>query len=144
MYPIIRRRHHWEVPEHFTASTPDVEHFWRSFLEGPEGWFTMSYPVDVREEGDKLVVEAELPGFTKDQVHVSIDDNVLHIRAERETRESSGVRHLTERKVNRVARDILLPVGVDESKADARMVDGVLTMKAPKKKGAAEKGIPVK
>jgi HSP20 family protein len=143
MYPIIRRRHHWEVPEHFTSDTPYAGHFWRNLLEGPEGWFAMSYPLDMHEASNNLVVEAELPGFSREQIHLSIDDNVLHLRAERESTEPPGFRHITERKLNLVTRHIRLPVAVDESKAEARMVNGVLRVEAPKKKTSPGKEIPI-
>ena len=143
MYPIIRRKHHWEVPTHFTPE-PGGGSLWRNLWEGPEGWFTMSYPVDMREEGKNLVIEAELPGFSKDQVNVSIEDNVLHLRAERESSMPEGIRHITERTINMVERHIHLPAGVDETRAEARMTDGVLRLTIPKKKSAKEKEIPIK
>lgn len=93
---------------------------------------TAAYPVDIYEDAEGLTVEAELPGFTKDQINVTLEKGVLSISAERKSEEVQGEKHLTERCYRRVARSFKLPVTVDESKVDAQLVDGVLTLKLAK------------
>lgn len=103
-----------------------------------------SYPVDVSEENGMIKVEAELPGFNKEDIDVSIDDNVLRIEAERKTEETGATKHLSERRYTRVQRSFMLPAPVDESKADAKISDGVLYLEIPKKGEQGKKQIDIK
>src|SRR4029079_13544581 len=54
------------------------------------------YPVDIREDNDHIYVEAELPGFTKDDVEVTLENGMLSILAQRKTEEKKGESHLAE------------------------------------------------
>lgn len=101
--------------------------------EDEEGSPTASYPVDVHERDDAIHVEAELPGFKKDEIEVSVDSGLLTIRAERTVPPSEGTRHVSERRFTRVQRSFTLPSSVDESKVEASLSDGVLEIKLPKR-----------
>lgn len=106
---------------------------------------TAAYPVDIREEDDTLRVDAELPGFKKDQVQVTLDQGVLRIVAERKEKEKiKGQRHLHERRYTRIERCFTLPTPVDESKVDAKLDDGVLHLTLHKTKEAQRCRIAVK
>ncbi|MEO0586821.1 MAG: Hsp20/alpha crystallin family protein [Planctomycetota bacterium] len=95
---------------------------------------TASYPVDVREEESRFVVEAELPGFTKDQVEISLEDGVLSLTAERKPAETpDGQHHVRERRYTRVARKFSLPQSVDPNAVEAALADGVLTLSIGKR-----------
>ena len=88
---------------------------------------TGAYPVDIREDDEHVLVEAELPGFTKDQVEVTFENGVLSIIAQRKNgEEEKGHKHLTERRFTRVARSFTLPDTVDENDIGAKLTDGVL------------------
>ena len=104
----------------------------------------MECPVDLREEGDYFYVEAELPGFRRDQVKVNIEDGTLYIHAERETPERKGTTYLNERRYYRVERQITLPATVDPSDVEARMEDGVLQMKIKKSVKARQQLIQIR
>jgi HSP20 family protein len=110
----------------------------------PEGIFRRGYPVNIHEEDGVLVVEAELPGFDKSQVNVSIDGDVLRIHAARESVEPKGARYLTERRVNVVNRSLRLPAAVDNSRTEAKLEDGVLKIRAPMLSGGPGNEIAVK
>lgn len=89
--------------------------------------------VDVSEQGDKLVVSADLPGLEKQDVKVEISDGVLTIQGERrDERESSdeGFRRF-ERVYGSFYRAIPLPEGVNPEAAEAHMANGVLEIKLP-------------
>ena len=91
--------------------------------------------VDVKENPDSYAVHAELPGVTKEDIHVHIDGPVVSISAERkDSREQKdGERVLrTERYFGKVSRSFQLGQDIDESKAVAKFVDGVLTLELPK------------
>jgi len=152
MYPLYRRRRHWEAPSHWSPEWPEMLENYED--EGsltpaglfgfPEGIFRRGYPVNIHEEDGVLVVEAELPGFDKNQVKVSIDGDVLRIHAEREFVEPKGARYLTERRVSVVNRSLRLPAELDKNKADAKLEDGVLRIKAPLLSGGRGSDITVK
>ena len=89
------------------------------------------YGVDIREDQDHFYVEAELPGFKKDEVDITLEDQTLTIAAERksETREpKQGQLLLNERRYARFLRSFTLPPTVDEQTVNAKLADGVLTI----------------
>lgn len=105
---------------------------------------TASYPVDIREDEEHIYIEAEMPGFTKDQVDVTIDQGILTISAERESREKpAGTQHLNERRFTRVARSFTLPTSVDDDKVEARLSDGVLHLTLAKSEAVKPRKISV-
>ena len=91
-------------------------------------------PVEVFERDGTLIVRADLPGLTKDDVRVEITDNVLTIEGERrseheERQEGGGVR--SERSYGKFRRQIPLPEGVNPDQATASFQDGVLEISMP-------------
>ncbi len=105
-----------------------------------------AYPVDIREDDEHIYVDAELPGFTKDQIEVTLEKGMLHITAERKEDEAAkkGQPHLTERRFTRVARSFTLPIAVDESNVDAKLSDGVLRLVLNKREEVKPRRITVK
>jgi HSP20 family protein len=107
----------------------------------PEAW---SIPLDVVQDGDSLVVTASVPGTSKDDIEVSVDDNVLTIKAEStgssksDTGKSDSGKGdadgylLRERRTGSYYRALRLPETVDYENAESTFKDGVLTIKLPK------------
>lgn len=92
--------------------------------------------LDVKEAGNSFVVSAEVPGVSKENIHVDIDGNEVSIRAEvkQEDAQTEDERVLrSERFFGSVARSISLPAEIDESASKARYEHGVLTLTLPKK-----------
>jgi HSP20 family protein len=93
--------------------------------------------VEVFEKGDKLIVRAEIPGVSKEDVNVDITDDALTIEGERrqESEDRGEGFFRSERSYGRFLRTIPLPEGVDGEKAEAKFKDGVLeiTLPAPKR-----------
>ena len=89
--------------------------------------------VEVRERDKNLVISADLPGLTKDDVKVEVTDEGLIIRGERkrEREENKGGWHRSERSYGEFYRTIPLPEGVNPEKAQAQFKDGVLEVKVP-------------
>jgi HSP20 family protein len=94
-------------------------------------------PIEVLERNDRLVVRAELPGLSKDDVKVEVTDDLLTIAGERreereETRE--GYRH-SERRYGRFSRSVPLPEGVNSEDVRCTFQNRVLeiTMPAPQR-----------
>jgi HSP20 family protein len=90
--------------------------------------------VDVINRDEEVAVRAELPGVEKQDVGVTIADNVMTIRAEsrREAKEEKGNFHRAEIYRGSFQRTFTLPASVDESKARASMKDGILEVVVPK------------
>lgn len=102
-----------------------------------------AYPVDISEEDGKLVVDAEMPGFSQEEIDISIDRGVLRIKAERKEEEKKGTKHLSERQYRRVDRAFTLPGPVDESKVEAKLDHGVLHIELPQTEESKPKHIKV-
>lgn len=118
-------------------------HRWDPFTEmnrlfegsAPTRARTLRFAVDVYEEGDTLVLEAELPGLRAEDVEVTVHDGVLTVSGERKapsTRQSAR-HHVVERNYGAFRRAFVLPDSVDPEKIEAKMTDGVLTLRLTKK-----------
>ena len=122
---------------------------WPWYLRGNGGRVTegatAAYPVDIREDDNHVYVEAELPGFNKDEIEVTMEQGVLTINAQRKIEERKGEeQHLTERRFTRVSRSFRLPTPVDEGNIDAHLESGVLTLSLPKREEVKPRRIEVK
>jgi len=94
--------------------------------------------IDVKEDDAAYTVHAEVPGVPKEDINVSIDGNVVSLRAEvrQHDQKKDGEKLLrSERYYGAVARSFQLPVEVDAAQAKARYDNGVLTLTLPKKQG---------
>ena len=94
--------------------------------------------VDVKETDGGYTVHAEVPGVPKEDIQVSIDGNVVSLRAEvrQHDQKTEGEKVLrSERYFGSVARSFQLPVDVDAAQAKAKYDNGVLTLTLPKKQG---------
>lgn len=111
-----------------------------------EGVGKTSFPVDITERDETLVVEAELPGFTKDQIDVSVEQGVLTIEAQRGTPDpqAEAKSHLNERRTTHRLRRFTLPNTYDTNQVDAKLADGVLTLTLPKREESKPKKVEVK
>ncbi|QNP60868.1 Hsp20/alpha crystallin family protein [Paenacidovorax monticola] len=92
--------------------------------------------VDVQESDGAFTVHAEVPGVSRDDLHVSIDGSVVSLRAEvrQHDQQSEGTKVLrSERYFGSVARSFQLPAEVDAAQAKAKYDNGVLTLTLPKK-----------
>ena len=104
------------------------------------------YCVDVREDGDHIYVEAELPGFKKDEVDITLENQTLTISAERREEKKEGTKGehlLRERRFTRFLRSFTLPPTVDEQTVNARLADGVLTVTLNKREETKPRKISV-
>lgn len=103
--------------------------------------------VEVFERDNQLIVRADLPGMTKDDVKVDIDDNSLVIRGERKTEreENEEGYYRTERSYGSFYRQIPLPSRVKAEEANADFRNGVLeiTMPAPKRAEVGRRQIEI-
>ena len=104
------------------------------------------YGVDVREDADHLYVEAELPGFKKEEVDITLENQTLTISGERrETpeNEKKGDWLLNERRYTRFLRSFTLPPTVSEQSVNAKLENGVLTITLNKREESKPRKIAV-
>ena len=102
-------------------------------------------PVDIVETKDRLVLKAELPGFTEEQIVVRFDDGILSIEGERKfEKESEDEKyHCVERSYGRFGRSFRLPANVDAERINASFQNGLLSIELPKKDEALPKRIRI-
>ena len=107
------------------------------------------YGVDIREDQDHFYVEAELPGFKKDDVDITLENQTLTIAAERRNESTQndpankGELLLHERRYSRFLRSFTLPPTVDEQSVNAKLIDGVLTITLNKREETKPRKISV-
>ena len=97
-----------------------------------------SIKVDVKESADAYTVNAELPGVSRNDIQVTVEGNVVTLRAEVRQQDEQGSDEKllrSERYFGSVARSFQLPVDVDDDKAKARFDNGVLCLTLPKRQG---------
>jgi HSP20 family protein len=101
--------------------------------------------VDVHQDAEKITVLAELPGFRREDINVSIQGDTLTISGERrsEPEAPSGQAYQTERFYGRFEREVLLPEEVDGDRTSATYKDGVLCIYLPKTAQSKRKRIEV-
>ncbi|MCL4539883.1 MAG: Hsp20/alpha crystallin family protein [Bacteroidetes bacterium] len=102
--------------------------------------------VDVMEQQDSYIIKAEMPGVNKNDVKITLHENVLSIRGEKkqEKEEKDVNYHRIERSYGTFERQFALPTGVKSDKIDASYKDGILTVTLPKVEEAKPKEIEVK
>jgi len=102
-------------------------------------------PVDIYETSDSIVLEAELPGLTKDNIVVEVKNNTLTLKGdkkfEREVKEENY--HRVERSYGSFQRAFTLPSTVQQDRVKAKFRDGILEITIPKAEEAKPKQIKV-
>jgi HSP20 family protein len=101
--------------------------------------------VDIYENKDQIVLEAELPGMKQEDFDLSIENNVITIRGERkfEKTDESDNYHRVERSYGSFTRSFTLPQTVSADEARAEYSNGVLRVTLPKREEAKSRRIEV-
>ena len=100
---------------------------------------------DIQETKDDVVVSVEIPGMKKDEIKVTVQDNILTIRGEKkqEKEEKDINYHRIERNYGSFTRSFSLPTSVKADKISATYEAGVLRILLPKAEKAKPKEIPI-
>ena len=98
-------------------------------------------PVDIFEEGENVIVKAELPGMSKEDIHVTLTEDTLTVSGEKKKEERVEKKDYQrlERSYGSFRRSFTLPVEVQNEKAAAKFKDGVLEIRVPKSEEAKKK-----
>ena len=89
-------------------------------------------PIDLHEENDNLIVTVDIPGFDKNDIKVSMNGNVLSIKAEK--KDNKNGRIIMKQRPHVIDKKMRLPITVEEGEEkvnSANYVDGVLTIEIP-------------
>lgn len=90
------------------------------------------FRADILDEGDAYVLEADLPGFKKEQIKLEVKDHTLTLHAMRPAEgRAHGIYVLQERRMDSISRSFEIS-GTDEEKISATLEDGVLRVTMPK------------
>ena len=104
--------------------------------------------VDVNENDKQFTLEAELPGYTQDEVKVGVQKHVLTISSEKDSKNSQGKEGskylVRERCYRAFERSFILPEGIDEDSITADFENGILKVNLPKLPVVQPKKIEVK
>ena len=137
----------WATPP-FRAIHDEIDRIFHSLSLPELNWRTatmrngsaLGLRVDVGETDTEIQVSAELPGVAEKDVDVTLEDDILHIRAEKRSDETRQDKtwHIVERSYGRLERAIRVPKGVDPAAVRANFTNGVLTVTLPKPLEAAK------
>ena len=120
-----------KVFHRFEAGWPGLQ----EFAAGPLGGLAVVPRLEVRDENDRFIVEAELPGAKKEDVEISVSNGTLRIKGSKlstSEKESEGV-VMSERSYGAFERAVPLGGNVDADSIDASFENGVLTVTAAKR-----------
>jgi HSP20 family protein len=109
-------------------------------LAEPNVWIPA---VDIEEQDDAYLVEAELPGVDRDDIDIELVGNELTISGEIKEKERAGILRKRTRRIGKFEFQVLLPDHVDSERVDASLKDGVLTVRVPKAERAQRRRIEV-
>jgi HSP20 family protein len=155
--PVVRRRAEmepWRFSDVERMFEDWFEDFWsRPFPRLSRPGFARLRPIsleapalDVYEQKDDLIVKAEIPGLTKDEIDISLEGNTLTIRGEKKKEEEVKEEdyYRCERTYGAFSRSIELPLAVHTDKVNATFKNGVLEIRLPKTEEAKKSVVKVK
>src|SRR6187397_2857533 len=88
-------------------------------------------PMDAWREGDRFVIEFDLPGVAKETIDLDVERNVLTVRAERVARNGDWEALASERPRGQFSRQLVLGDNLDLDRIEAAYADGVLRLIVP-------------
>ncbi len=121
-----------EVKEEFKELGNKVNQMFEDFVRKDGSGIQVA--VDIYETPDSYIFEADLPGMTKEEVKLQIQDESLTIRGERKRKESLGdvTYHKKERGYGEFKRSFAIPAGVDTEGIKAKFENGTIIVTFPK------------
>ena len=124
----------------------ELDRVFSDFLENDLLGRTQPFPaLNVWEDADAVFVEAELPGFTMDDLELLVRGNEFTLRGTRRSLDDEKAIYLRrERGVGEFVRFINLPTEIDADRVEASLRDGVLTVQMPKHERFKARKIQVK
>ena len=141
----LERRRGWPMSRVFEDM---LEGFNEEFGRLPAWWGDGRFvpALDVTEDESSMTLVAELPGMSREDLQVTVEDGTLTLRGEKKEEQVSEDAHFrrSERRFGSFERRIHLPEHVDSEKIEATYKDGVLKLRMPKLETVKPKAIPIK
>jgi len=141
----------WFAPVQTQYYTNELQREIDSLFEGFEpgaffrAWEQKSWPAtELREEVDSYVLQTDVPGVTREDIEIRVENNILTLKGERKDEAPKGFKIFRkERGHFSFSKSYRLPAQVDASRAEAKLDKGVLTVLLPKTPEAQPKQIPI-
>jgi HSP20 family protein len=140
----------WDMMRELASMQDRMNRIWgsvydrgREDVSGHGAWLP---PVDIYETASKeIVLKAELPGLKRDAIDLTVENNTLTIRGQRQPEEGTADAqfHRSERVFGPFTRSFTLPNTVDAGRVKAEYRDGVLTVRLPRREEAKPRQIAV-
>lgn len=140
----------WEPFEGLTRFRQEIDRLFEDFFgttplmrgNGNQVW---EPAVEIAETDDALVVKAQVPGVKKEQLHLSVTDNMLTLSGEMKEEEEKQEKNYYRREIRYGAfqRTIPLPVAVKSDQAKAQLKEGILEVTLPKSEQVKRKEIAI-
>lgn len=100
-------------------------------------------PIDAYRKGDSFIVEFDLPGVAADSIDLTVEQNVLTVRASRQRSDDQAEMILAERPQGTFSRQLFLGESLDTDRIEANYTDGVLSLRIPVAERAKPKKVAV-
>ena len=139
------RRFHWNELDGLRKDFDRLLEFGSLDTAGQLSARSFAPAADVTETDTDVLVKCNLPGVKTEDVEVSMRDRVLTIKGEKKGEKDIKEKHYHRKETweGKFQRSFSLPVTVDQTKIEAVLKDGVLTVKMQKKQATEAKMIPV-
>ena len=136
----------WDPFQEMTTLRDAVNQLFAESFVRPRGWAGVAQmPLDLYETDHEYVARLAVPGLKPDNFEITMQQNVLTIRAHTEPERQEGVRyHVQEQRFGDFTRTIAFPTPVDAEHIQATLANGILTIRVPKAEAAKPKRITVK
>lgn len=146
---LTREYRPWSFLEEVDTMARELWEGWRPYTypyayhTHPGYWW---WPLDMYEEKDELVLRMELPGFKTGDIDISLEGDMLTIKAVRKPEEVSEdiTSYICERTFGSYSRSVTLPYPVKADKISTCYENGILEIRLPKAEEAKAKHIPIK
>ena len=125
----------WEPVRELTSLQGEMNRLFSTFFDDNGGSTRRWAPaMDLMEKDDQLVLKADLPGLSEEDVRIEVQDRTLTISGDRKTEhEDKGQGYYrVERAYGSFSRSLTLPEGIEADKIDASFDKGVLEVRIPK------------
>ena len=139
----------WEPSESLATLQREVNRVLESFFAGSPlrfGESITSPAVEVADTKETVVVKAQVPGVSKEQIQVTVSEGMVTIKGEMKEEAKQEEKNYLRREFHYGAftRTVPLPSGVQAEKATAQLKDGMLEVTIPKSAEARVKAIPIR
>lgn len=147
----LTRRNETPVNNNLDSLRRDIDRVFDDFFSfSPANLYDSEWMprLDVDDDGEKIMVTAEIPGMDEKNLDVSIENNVLTIAGEKEEErkeeDKKGKPIVSERRFGSFKRTVSLPQGIKADDVKAKFKNGVLSLEIPRDESQKPKKIDVK